>query len=242
MRTILVLASVLFVATPLVAVADTFTEEFEMGSNVGGWTFGNDADTIESEGGNPGGWFHNDNLNTFAPIFRCEYYGAMFTGNYVEMGVSRISGDFITLVAMNGTAWYPFALLLRNTRGTPENVEDDDYVYWVDDINVWCPQLGEGWTHYDFDIPCDFVGEPQEVPEGWFGGSYENPEMLRPDVTWQDVLTSIDRVEFWWFHPAWFGIFTWWEVGADNVTIEWSPGGVATQSETWGGVKALYAE
>ena len=207
MRTLIILAGLMLVAVPV--LADTFTEGFEGGSNVGDWTFGNDADAIETEGGNPDAWFHNDYLNTFAPIFRCAYYGDMFTGNYVANGVTQISGDFQTLAADNGTAYYPFALLLRNTYGTPNDVEDDVYVYWVDENDVWCPQLGEGWTHYDFPIPSDFEGAPGELPEEWMGGSYfSGPDIFPEDKTWQEVISSVDRVEFWWFHPAWVGIFT----------------------------------
>jgi len=222
------------------ALGVTFVEDFEGGSNGAGWTFGNPSDTIESEGGNPGWWFHNDNLNTFAPIFRCDYYAEPFCGNYVDMGVSMISGDFQTLYAMNGTAYYPFALLLLNTYGTPDDIEDDIYVYWVDEVNVWCPQEGEGWTHYDFPIPSDFVGAPGELPEGWWGGSYwTGGDVFPADALWQDVISSVDRIEFWWFHPAWFGILTWWDVGADNVSIEFDAI-TATAETSFSSIKALY--
>jgi len=236
-RILIVLACLTLAAVP--ALADTFTEGFDGGSNVGEWTFGNDADTIESEGGNPGYWLHNDYINSFAAIFRSDYYGAMYTGNYVEMGVTQISGDFITPTG-NSVQYIPFALLLRNTFGTPNDVEDDVYVYWVDE-SVWCPQVGEGWTHYDFTIPSDFVGAPGELPAGWMGGSYfSGPDWFPEDRTWQEVISSVDLVEFWWFHPAWFGIFRWWDVGADNVTIIYEGGPVATEDASWSGVKSLF--
>ena len=239
MRVFLILAGLLLIAAPV--LADSYVEEFEDDSNISGWTFGNDNDTIETEGGNPGGWFHNDYLNTFAPIFRCAYGGDVFTGDYVGLGVTQISGDFITLQADNGTDYYPFALLLRNTYGTPNDIEDDIYVYWVDEDNVWCPQLGEGWTHYDFPIPSDFVGGPGELPDEWMGGSYmSGPDVFPEDALWHEVISSVDRIEFWWFHPAWMGIYTWWDVGADNVSIEWT-GGVAVEATTWSDVKSLYA-
>ncbi len=167
MRTFVILAGLMLVAAPV--LADSFTEGYEGGSNVGNWTFGNPADAIETEGGNPDAWFHNPNLDTFAPIFRTGYYGEMFTGNYVAMGVTQISGDFQTLSASNGTQGYPFALLLRNTYGNPNDVETDVYVYKVYDQ---CPMLDESWTHYDFAIPSDFEGALGELPEGWEGGSY----------------------------------------------------------------------
>jgi hypothetical protein len=239
-HSMLMVAIALIICLPAVAGAVTFVEDFEGGSNVGQWTFGNGADTIEPEGGNPGYWFHNPSLDTFAPNFRCGYYGAEFTGNYVDMGVTTISGDFRTDYASNGTAWYPFALLLRNTYGTPNDPEDDVYVYWVNENDVWCPQVGEGWTHYDFTIPSDFVGAPGELPAEWMGGSYwTGLDIFPEDKTWQEVISSVDRIEFWWFHPAWYGIFAQWDVGADNVTIE-SMLPVATEESSWSSLKSLY--
>ena len=237
MRTFVILAGLMLVAAPV--LADSFTEGYEGGSNVGNWTFGNPADAIETEGGNPDAWFHNPNLDTFAPIFRTGYYGEMFTGNYVAMGVTQISGDFQTLSASNGTQGYPFALLLRNTYGNPNDVETDVYVYKVYDQ---CPMLDESWTHYDFAIPSDFEGALGELPEGWEGGSYwTGGDIFPEDKTWQEVISSVDRIEFWWFHPAWFGIFASWDVGSDNLTIEYG-GSVATENATWSEVKSLYRQ
>jgi len=238
MRFLLTMICVLLMATPV--LAETFTEDFEGGSNVGGWTFGNAADTIETEGGNPDSWFHNDYLDVWGVILRCDYGAEMFSGDYVEMNVTRISGDFMTVDGPDTTPYYPFTVLLRNDGGTPDDVEDDIYVYPNPDL-LLCPQIDAGWTHYDFEIPSDFVGADGELPEGWMGGSYySGGDWFPEDANWTDVMSNIARVEIWWFHPGWFGIFNWWDVGADNIEIEWTGGPVATENATFGDVKALY--
>ena len=81
-------------------------------------------------------------------------------------------------------------MLLRNDMGTPD-IEDDVYVY-PDPFATVIPQIGEGWTHYDFDIPSDFVGGPGELPAGWLGGSYWTGGDLFPeDRTFQDVMSNV---------------------------------------------------
>lgn len=238
MKQILCTLAIALLAAP--AAAAVVTDDFEGGANMGGWNFIPAGDVIENDGGNPGGWLHSPTLDTFAPICDTGWGVDYFHGDYVANGVTRISGDFQTLAAMNGTAWYPFALLLRDAGGTIANPEDDVYVYWVDENNVWCPQLGEGWTHYDFAIPSDFVGAPGELPTGWMGGSYTSgPDIFPGDRTWQSVLENVEMVEFWWFHPAWVGIFTQWEVGADNIEIELNLT-TATASSNLSSIKALY--
>lgn len=221
-----------------VAQADVVADDFEGGVNMGYWSFSG-GDVIETTGGNPGAWLHSPTLDTFAPILDTAYGVEFFTGDYVAGHVTRISGDFQTLHADFGTAGYPLALLLRDAAGTYDNIEDDVYVYWVDE-NLWIPQAGDGWTHYDFDIPSDFEGAPGELPAGWFGGSYMTGSDVFPsDRTWQSVLANVEKVEFWWIHPAWFGIFQQWEAGADNIELELMVTTAAEESSL-SAIKALY--
>ena len=239
MRTTLAIVTILCLAIP--ALAETFTEDFESGSNVGGWTFMNSNQGINPTGGNPGGWFYDIDHIIFAPIFRCESDAAMFSGDYTSLGVNRISGDFQTLGCGNsGAHSYAFTLLLRDEGGTPGFTDDDVYVY-VDPFQHNIPWIDEGWVHYDFDIPSDWTGAAGELPEGWMGGSYRSgADVFPPDRTFQDVMSNVSRVEFFWIHPAWYALITPWAAGADNITIEWDEGIVSTESASLGSVKALY--
>jgi hypothetical protein len=197
------------------ARAQTFVDTFEGGVNTAGWTFNSQSpDVIEPAGGNPGAWLHNAGLDTFAPILtNTEGVPSLFTGNLRARGVTSIGVDARTDAATFGAGGRQFSLLLRNTRGTPTNPDDDDYAYFV---GPTVPQIGEGWKSFDFNVPSQ---DTSAVPAGWSGGHAGDPENFRPGVTWNDVITDVDVVEFWWLHPAFFAIFQQWDVGVDNVRV-----------------------
>ncbi len=213
------------------AVADTYVENFEGGTNTAGWTFGNSYDTIESSGGNPGYWFHNDYLITFGPILRCEFYADHFTGNYRSMNVTSISIDGRSDFIEWGST-INMSILLRCTNGTPGNYEDDDFAYFTGPM---IPQPGEGWKHYRFLIPSQST---DSIPEGWYGGCGIDPENFRPGIDWNDIVVNVDRLEIWWWHPAMIGIIQLWDVGADNITITYE--GSSLECGTWGHIKNLF--
>ena len=239
MRTLLTLALILTLAGSALAAGSTVAD-FEGGVNNGDWTWGNDADAIEPSGGNPDGWFHNDFLNTFGPRLRTGYDAYGWTGDFVTSGVNRIQGDFQTISSSSQyIQYYPFTVFLRNHMGTPGDVDDDVYVYYDPNLQ-FCPNVGDGWVHYDFTIPYDFVGAPGETPENWRGGSAYSFESLPDDITWQEVISDVGRLEFWFWDPAMFGVFEWFDVGVDNIQLEWEGGPVATEESSWGDVKAMF--
>jgi len=167
---------------------------------------------VQATGGNPGQWLNNPSLDTFAPILTTDEGVADFTGDYRAMGVTSITFDARTDYIDFPPVPINMSVLLRDTKGTA-SVDDDDYAYFPGEI---IPQPGEGWLHYDFTIPSASL---DDVPNGWFGGWVGDGENFRPGVTWGDVITSVDVLEIWWFHPAYFGIFQNWNVGIDNLTI-----------------------
>jgi hypothetical protein len=195
------------------ALADTYTDTFEGGANPTGWHFLQGGDVLESTGGNPGYWLHQPQWDTFAPILRHSSTDSPFSGDYPAAGVTAISIDIQTLYTDFPIDGRPFAILLADTKGT-DSPEDDDYVYYVNE-EPGVPTPAEGWVHIDFAIPSD----SETLPAGWVGAYYGDMENFRDGVTWSDVITSVDHVEFWWIHPAWFGIFQNWNVGADNISI-----------------------
>jgi hypothetical protein len=235
MRATLILAAVVLLMVAPNAGAETFVDDFEGGANETGWAFIQGGDVIEATGGNPGFWLHQPYYDTFAPILDSAWGASTpFAGDYRAQGVSQIGIDAVTINNSYGSSTgFQFALLLRDTNGTPANFEDDDYAYAYFEQ---CPLVGEGWVHYDFGIPSQ---ETDPVPPGWTGGYYGDLESFRPGVDWNDVITSVDRVEFWWIHPAWAAMFQQWDVGADNISITFG-GGTPVEDATWGSIKALY--
>jgi hypothetical protein len=227
MRKLMTLALILTLA--VAAQADVFVDDFEGGANNGGWNY-NPGDVIESSGGNPGGWLHNSQIDNFAVIFNSAWNVAEFTGDFRAMGVTNFSFD----ARLNGySVPIEMSILLRNTHGTPNDVDDDDYAYYP---GALIPPADGTWTHYEFPIPS---ADTTDVPAGWWGGWVGDGENFRPGITWNDVITSVDRVEIWFWHPAFFGIFTSWDAGLDNIAIT-RDDVVAVEQKTLSAVKALF--
>ena len=235
----------ILILTMVLTAATAFGQEyvvadFEGGVNNGGWWWGPTwGDVVETEGGNPGGYLGNAYQDTYYPILKSEWDESGFTGNLTE--AVNISGDFQTFSSSN--PWigdFYFTVLFRNHMGTPNDFEDDVFVY-IDPYNYDCPDIGEGWKHYEFDLPFDFEGALGELPAGWVGGSYATGNATFPsDITFQEVVSNIGRVEFWFNHPDWAAIFATFNTGADNIVLEYIEGAVATESASWGSVKTLY--
>jgi hypothetical protein len=219
------------------SIAAVYTEDFEGGTNEAGWSFIPGGDILESTGGNPGWWLHQPLYDTFAPILKSAWVNPTpFAGDYRASNVSRISFDAQTLgLDFGDGTGFNMALLLRDTNGTPANFDDDDYAYTIGP-NV--PVVGQGWVRYDFAIPSQ---SNDAVPAGWLGGWPGDCASFRPGVTWPSFITNIDRVEMWWIDPCLFAILQIWDVGADNIEIEYG-GATAANESTWGRIKALFNE
>ena len=240
MRTLTTLALFLCLATTALGQG-ILVADFEGGVNNGDWTWGNSADAVNATGGTPDGWLANDNIMSFAPRLRCGWNVPDWTGDYVAMGVNRIAGDFQTVNATTPyMQYYPFCFMFVNHMGTLNDVTDDVYVY-VDPNMQYSPDIGAGWVHYEFDVPSDFVGAPGELPAGWKGGSAGTCGACFPaDITWQDVLADVGRIEVWFWDPDMFGTFETFSMGADNIMLESTGGPVATEDSSFGSVKALF--
>jgi len=130
MQLVKLAAMFLLICTVPPATADTYAEDFEGGTNISGWTFGNCYDEIEISGGNPAYWLHNDYLVTFGPILVCDFYADYFTGNYRAMNVTSVSIDGRSDFIEWGST-INMSVLLRCTNGTPGVFEDDDFAYFL---------------------------------------------------------------------------------------------------------------
>lgn len=192
----------------------TVTEGFTGGTNAEGWTFGAPNEVIVSNGGNPGDFLRSFPFQTFAPICTTtDTLATSFVGDLRAKGATRISFD--AFVGAGGPpAGFAMSLLLRDTKGTASDPNDDDYAYFV---GPGIPAIGAGWTHYDFDIPSQST---DAVPSGWTGGWVGDPVNFRPGIDWNDVIESVDRVEIWFIDPSFFAIIQNWDVGVDNLEIE----------------------
>lgn len=229
MKTLLTPFLALFCALPLAAQGSE-TDDFEGGDNDANWTFGVFVpDVIETTGGTPDSWLHNNQIDMFTVILRNDTTTGPWVGDYRATGVSRIHFDAQTLWADFGAGGRQMSILLRDTKGTLD-VNDDDYAYSKGPL---VPQIGAGWDHYNFEIPSQST---EAVPQGWVGGWVGDGNDFRPGIDWNDVITSVDVVEIWWMDPSLFAIFQFWDAGVDNLTIEWDQHAAVTLSPGTAGV------
>jgi hypothetical protein len=202
------LAACLLACAP--ALADTFTETFDNGSNVGGWLYGGPGETIETTGGNPGAYLHSPSLDTFAPQPRTSGPDSVFTGDFQGRNVSVLGVDLITIAVDFSAAGRPLTLMLVSNAGTPGDANDDWAAYFLGPQNV--PEPGDGWVSFSFPVPS----QSPTPPPGWQTIAL-GPNSPPPD--WNDLITDVDEVRFFYGDPTNFFIFQFWDVGLDNVTI-----------------------
>jgi hypothetical protein len=207
-RGVLLVAAIVFGSRSV--LANTFTETFTGGSNAGGWLYGGPAETIETTGGNPGAFYHSPTLDTFAPQPRTSGPDSVFTGDFRTRNITAIGIDLITISVDFSAAGRPLTLMLISDAGTPGDPNDDWAAYFMGPVNV--PVPGQGWASFSFAVPS----QATSLPAGWQTIAL-GPNSPPPD--WNDVITDVDQVRFFYGDPTNFFIFQMWSVGIDNVTI-----------------------
>ncbi len=192
----------------------TFSETFDGGSNVGGWTFGNLAnETIEPAGGNPGPFLRNDFLDTFAPSARTTPgVASPFVGNYRERGVSVVEADLALFRVDFSAEGRPVTVILYSDAGTPDDPSDDCQVYRVGGKPG--PRPDGRWNRYRFRVPS----RSSTLPPGWQVRECGN---RTGEEGWNLVIEDVDQLRFFVGDPELFYIFQVWDIGLDNPSIAW---------------------
>ncbi len=198
------------------AHADTFVDTFEGGTNHGAWSYGTVFGRIEPTGGNPGAFFHDDALDTYAPQFRTyPGYASPFTGDYRARQVTSLGVDLILFRVDFSAEGRPLSLILENDNATPFDPSDDWGAYFIGPDNV--PLVGQGWRSYDFGVPS----QAASLPAGWalidFGPN------VPPQRSWSRLIADVDGVNFFYGNPENFFVFQMWDVGADNARLGMVP-------------------
>lgn len=222
-------------AEPLARACDepftkVVTEPFNDGSNEGGWGFLCPGSFIDDDGGNPGPFMRAAGMEHFAPMARtCGRAPSVFKGDYRSANVFSISVDFKTFSASSTTVDRPLTLVLVNHAGTPGDISDDWYVFYVGKQNIppvaTGSERGDGWVRYHFDVPSHSptLPPPYSGAEGQSGWVAAVGEVFAPaedpDAVWNTVIQNVDEVIFWWHDPRYFAIFQMWDVGMDNPSL-----------------------
>jgi hypothetical protein len=211
---LVVIACFLIAAVARCAMAETYVETFEGGSNEGQWTWGTSGEVIEPDNGNPGAYLHAPYLDTYAPQpGTTPGVDSVFGGDFRARWVTAIGADLKTDYVDGTAAGRPLSLLLYTDNGTPDIPGDDWLGYTIGPENV--PLEGEGWKTYRFAIPSRAASTP---PPGWaiielgMGSSREQ--------SWTVLMSNITEVRFFYGDPTLYFIFATWNVGLDNPLIE----------------------
>jgi hypothetical protein len=191
--------------------------------NGAGWSFfgapGHPLEVIEASGGNPGAFLHtlcagSSCLDTFAPQLRTPLgVPSVFTGNWRTRRVDAIGVDLAIFHVDFSSAGRPLSLVLRSDPGTPGSFADDVVVYLVGTRNV--PMPNGHWRRYGFPV----ASASATLPAGWVvqqGSGNANAD-------WNQVMTDVDQVTFFFGDPSFFFIFQQWELGADSIRIRLDP-------------------
>jgi hypothetical protein len=211
------IAGALALAPARAAQTTVVTETFDGTIDQAAWRLGT-LDEIEPEGGTPGAYLRNRQLDAAVP--EPVFVGALpsaFLGDYRAEGVTDLGLDVNIFSAGIGVdARRPVSLVLGSDMGTPEDPGDDCEVYLVGSKHL--PKPGSGWRSFGFPVPS----EETSLPQGWkVRGACAG---LSQDAAWNEVITHVSRVTFPFADPDTLWFFQVWDVGIDSVRITLASG------------------
>lgn len=210
-------AAVLCAGLATAAMADTTTTTFSNGaegwvgpSGIGG------ATTIEPTGGNDGAHMRTV-FNNFGITFSNDSNSA-FLGDYTasqEITISMdVQVDYLNFFGQDVSR--PWLVQLVDFDTASNGYPYSSVWFLFDNISQ---ADNAGWTTYS----VTFDPNSTELPAGWGGYGAEDPntfEPILPDgVTFADVLSGVDEIQFTTFQPGFFFGFTDHTVGIDNLSI-----------------------
>jgi hypothetical protein len=235
---VLLMSAVVFTGTTAIAATGS-EEDFEDGFIDGGWRWSG-SDFVEPTGGNPGGYGRCPEIWVPTPVYFGGWDAPGWTGDYRAMGVTGFSIDIMTISTQNyNLAYYPLFIVIQNHMGTPGDITDDVFVYYNPDAYN-APAAGTGWASYHWDIPSAFVGGPGELPPGWMGGNWTTQTVFPDDMTWQDMMSNVGRLEIRMLYMDYAATYEPYVMGADNVTLYWDSGVIPNEDISFSALKNLY--
>ena len=199
----------------------TYTETFESGTNVSGWTWGTGSEDILENDGNPGRYLRENYLVTFTPRASTGFgIQSAFTGDYKSRNVSSVGIDMAIPYVSGTVTGRTVTVILLNDNGTPDNLEDDWGAFKVTDLPI--PPTGIAgvvepseilqWRSYDIGV----ASQSQTLPEGW---SWISRNYLRRNGSWARLMRDVDHVGFIMGDPAALYPLLAWDVALDNPRI-----------------------
>jgi hypothetical protein len=190
-----------------------YVETFESASNEDRrFTYGSPGEFVDETGGNSGKFLHAPDLDTFAPQPGTLWgEDSPFVGDYRARGVTSVGVDLQLFHVDFSAEERPLSLMLVSDNGTLDDFEDDWAAYFIGNQNI--PLEGEGWRSYDFAIPS----QSSTLPSGWRTRPLGSTSPAEP--SWNDLISNVSQLRFFYGEPENFYIFQVWDVGMDNVRI-----------------------
>lgn len=201
------------------ATAQIWIEDFNSGNNDGTWeVWFNVYNTIESTGGNDGGYLRLDNTSgslacQFVDIFP-GMWPAGFSGDWRAAGVESVGLD-VNVGVGPLTGFGDWTVIIGNDNGTPGDTADDCRLEYTP-LGVTPPLTQGVWESFDFQVPTAST----VAPPGWI---VSGPCVGGPDAVWNSVIQDVDYFRFQMdYDPNAFCLFFNWDMGVDNLRLETS--------------------
>lgn len=202
------------------ATAQIYTEDFDAGSNVDAWEIWWDAfTTVESTGGNGGGYLRFDNHSGSLTCQFLDIYPVLptavpsgFTGDWRAAQIDSVGLD-VNVAVGPFTGFGGWTVVIGDDNGTPADKLDDCRLEFSSTGQI--PPMTQGvWESFDFPIPSDST----VVPTGWV---VTGPCVGGPDAVWNSVIQDVDYFGFRMdYDPSGFCSFWHWNMGVDNLRVE----------------------
>jgi len=216
----LVLGLALIASCP--AMAAQVVDTFDANDNPNGWGWTSDlgqtGGTVQSTGGNPGGWFDSDPLffnqhpevGSYGPD-GSELRAALASGTLLSASI-----DFQRLDTSDENNCHPiydlpshFSIRFLDQHTIPSTPRTTLDAFTTGEVS---PLQGPfPWMTVTFTIPSAST----EVPAGWV---LDAPS----DYTWQDMMHNIDAVAFGVVSPEDITYSSCWHLGVDNITLTYA--------------------
>ena len=202
------LLSLLVVTFGATSVLANVVDDFENGTNYGNWVAS--QWTIESTGGNPGGWFHAHERRGEPTFQFLPDPSNVFAGDYASEGVTGLTVDLRADAGFNQED--------PEGRGTTLRLDWTDNGQYVTGIEAWytgdlVPTIGGGWQSYFYPIPATST----TIPAGWT--IFEGDGTPGTDADWQYLMRHIDQVVIQYGEMGYAFPIRLWDIGMDNVTL-----------------------
>ncbi len=130
--------------------------------------------------------------------------------NYRTEGV--VGFEFTVAGTADFTTARKLTIFLLHDNGTPDDTIDDYGYYHT--INKWY-RFGGKPSKYQFLIPSWVEGD--DPPKNWI--PYAVDDSIPADITWEKVITHVDRLDVGLWRPGYFYIFQFHYMGVDNIKV-----------------------